>query len=82
MDKNQLDQVSQFFEIFNIQKVMLFLVGILILVAFVKLIGFVADKFEKTFPSRRLLISQVETIFSFFLISLVLIFYFFYYSTT
>ncbi|MCB0357747.1 MAG: mechanosensitive ion channel, partial [Bdellovibrionales bacterium] len=66
MDNVQLDQISQFFRLFNIQKILLFLVSILILIGLVKLFGLLADRIEKAFPSRRLLISQIETILSFF----------------
>lgn len=66
MDSSQIDQVAQFFQLFDFQKIILFLFSLLILVGFVKLIGLVADRVEKIFPSRRLLISQIETILSFF----------------
>ncbi|MCB0422509.1 MAG: mechanosensitive ion channel, partial [Bdellovibrionales bacterium] len=67
MDNNQLDQVAQFFELFDVQKILLFLVSLFFLVGIVRVISIFADKLEKTFPSRRLLISQLETILSFFL---------------
>lgn len=40
--------------------------GIFLLISFVRLISILADKVEKSFPSRRLLVSQVETILTFF----------------
>ena len=66
MDSSQLDQISQFLQIFNFQKIFLFILSLIILVGFVKLINLISDKAEKTFPSRRLAISQIETILSFF----------------
>ena len=66
MDNGQIDQISQFFQLFDLNKIFLFLMSLVLLVAFVKVVGYVADKIEKTFPSRRILISQVETIISFF----------------
>ncbi len=66
MDNVQLDQVSQFFELFAFQKVFTFAVSIILLVFFVKAIGYFADKIEKAIPARRLLISQIETVISFF----------------
>lgn len=66
MDNLQADQFNQIFQLFNIQKIILFLISIVVLIAFVRLISVLADKAESAFPARRLLISQAETIFSFF----------------
>lgn len=66
MDNAQLDQVTQFFQLFNLQKLFLFLISIFILIGLVKILNVTADRIERTFPNRRLLISQTETVFSFF----------------
>ncbi|MCB0379138.1 MAG: mechanosensitive ion channel [Bdellovibrionales bacterium] len=66
MDNKQVDQMAQFFEMFDLQKILFFLIGLFVLVGVVKLLSFAADKIEKVFPARRLLISQVETVLSFF----------------
>lgn len=66
MDNSQLDQISQFFQLFNIQKILLFLLSIAVLFGLVRLFSLVADRIERAFPSRRLLVSQIETIISFF----------------
>ena len=50
--------------------------GIFLLISFVRLISILADKVEKSFPSRRLFGFQVETILTFFPILWVLIFIF------
>ncbi|MCB0342611.1 MAG: mechanosensitive ion channel [Bdellovibrionales bacterium] len=66
MDNSQFDQVSQFFNLFDIEKVALFLMSLFVLVGIVKIINYVAGLVERAFPSRRLLVSQLETIISFF----------------
>lgn len=66
MNNLQIDQFGQFFALFNFQKILLFLFSLLVLFGLVKIISFLADKVEKTFPSRRLFISQIETVLSFF----------------
>jgi len=67
MDNAQLDQISQLTALFDFNKIALFALGIFLLITFVKLMTWFADHIEKLFPSKRLLISQVETVFSFFL---------------
>ncbi len=66
MDKAPIDEVSLFLELFDITKIVFFLTSILALVLFVRLISFFSDRLEKLFPARRLLISQIETVLSFF----------------
>lgn len=66
MDKPQLDQISQFIQIFNFQKIIAFIVALVFLVFLVKMFSILMDRLEKAFPSRRLLFSQAETIISFF----------------
>lgn len=66
MDNAQLDQISQLVQIFNFQKIIVFIMALVILVALVKFFSVMMDRMERAFPSRRLLISQIETIISFF----------------
>lgn len=66
MDNSQLDQMAQFLSLFDLSKIFAFIFGIIILVGLVKLITWICDRLENFFPSRRLLISQVETIITFF----------------
>lgn len=63
MDNGQLDQI---FQLFSAQKILLFVLCLILLIIFVKLVSYFADILEKSFPARRLLISQVETVISFF----------------
>ena len=62
----QLDQVSQFFQLFDFQKIIAFLFSLVLLVGFVRLVSAFAHKVEQAFPARRLIVSQAETIISFF----------------
>ena len=66
MDNMQLDQVSQFFQLFDFQKIIAFLFSLVLLVGFVRLVSAFAHKVEQAFPARRLIVSQAETIISFF----------------
>ncbi|MEZ4873276.1 MAG: mechanosensitive ion channel [Bdellovibrionales bacterium] len=67
MDDVQLDQVAQFVSLFNFEKLLAFFVGIALLIGVVKTLTWLCDRLEAFFPARRLLISQIETIASFFL---------------
>ena len=66
MNNESFEQISQFANLFKFEKVFTFLLGVAVLIAVVRAVTFFADKLEKSFPARRLLISQIVTIFSFF----------------
>ena len=66
MDNAQMDQLGQFFQLFNLQKIVLFVLSLVALIFMVKVVNYLSDKIEKMFPSRRLMVSQIETIITFF----------------
>lgn len=66
MDNAQMDQLGQFFQLFNLQKIVLFVLSLVALIFMVKVVNYLSDKIEKMFPSRRLVVSQIETIITFF----------------
>ncbi|MFT5702699.1 MAG: small-conductance mechanosensitive channel [Rickettsiales bacterium] len=75
--ENNLDGISQLAEIFQFQKIVVFLVGILLLVICAKIISRIGNNLINKMPSRRLLILQIDTILIFliYIVGTVVIFY-------
>ncbi|MCB0364391.1 MAG: mechanosensitive ion channel [Bdellovibrionaceae bacterium] len=65
MNEVDLDQIGQFASLFQSEKVGMFLLGMAFLVGLVKLLKFISKPIYDAFPARRLLISQVLTVFNF-----------------
>jgi len=75
--QNNFDEISQIAEIFEFQKIAIFIVGILLLVFFAKVIAKIGDKLIVKVPSKRLLILQIVTIvvFLIYIVGTIIIFY-------
>lgn len=75
--QNNFDGISQVAEIFEFQKIAIFIVGILLLVLCAKIITKIGNKLIEKLPSKRLLVLQIITIvvFLIYIVGTIAIFY-------
>lgn len=66
MNNDQFNQVSQIVNIFDFGKLSFFIVSVIVLIVLVRTFSYAIAKLENTFPSKRLIFSQSETIITFF----------------
>lgn len=67
MNNENLDQTFEVLSLFQFEKIILFIIGLAILIGTVNLLSRFSSSMEKSFSTRRLLISQIYTIISFIL---------------
>jgi small-conductance mechanosensitive channel len=65
MNENQVGQAADFLSLFQIDKVMLMLVGVVVLAVLARLVTRLAASLNKKLPSQRLLIAQSASVISF-----------------
>ena len=75
--QNNLDDLNQIVQIFEFQKIFIFILGILFLVLCTKIIAKIGNKLVSEMPSKRLLVLQIMTIMIFliYIIGTVIVFY-------
>ena len=77
MNNSNLDGLVQILQLFEMQKIVAFLIGIIALLFINKILKTLSETLGKQFPSRRLLILQIITItiFLIYIIGVVAVFY-------
>ncbi len=66
MDKMAATNFDTFFKLLNFEKVFVLITSLIILSFIVKLTKFVSDFIGESFPTKRILISQVQAVFAYF----------------
>ena len=67
MDNVAANNLDTFFKLLNFEKVFILTISLISLSFVVKLTKFVAEFLGESFPTKRILISQVQTVFAYFL---------------